>query len=163
MTNYQSTLVGFADGTTIKNGGATTAVDGGDGKGFSQKIDENTPAPSWGADVPETDSEQKAFIGGDGGDFYWFNAANDTKTKQYNTDGIITWDSSSSYGTDKQAKSSDGSFTGEYIGAIAVAKTAGYATFYCPDGITSVSFKVAEVAPGMATPSASSAADALYH
>lgn len=142
MMNYKSTLVGFADGTTIKNGGATETVDGGDGKGKTQKIDENTPAPSWGADVPETDTDQKTFIGGTDGDFYWFDASNDTKTKQYNADGIITWDSASSYGTDKQATSSDGSFTGEYVGAIALKSSTGYATFYCPDGITSVSFKV---------------------
>lgn len=142
IVNYQSTLIGFADGTTINNGGASATVDAGDGKGKTQKIDDNTPAPSWGADVPETDSEQKVFIGGDGGDFYWFNEANDAQTKAYNAAGNITWDSASSYGTDKQATSSDGSFTGEYVGAIAVAKTSGYATFYCPDGITSVSFKV---------------------
>lgn len=142
IVNYKSTLVGLADGTTINNGGAAETVDGGDGKGYTQKIDENTPAPSWGADVPETDTDQKTFIGGTDGDFYWFDASNDTKTKQYNADGIITWDSASSYGTDKQATSSDGSFTGEYVGAIALKSSTGYATFYCPDGITSVSFKV---------------------
>lgn len=142
VVNYKSTLVGFADGTTIKNGGATERIDAGDGKGYTQKIGDDTPAPSWGADVAETDEAQKVFIGGDNGDYYWFNEANDTQTKAYNTAGTITWDENSSYGTDKQATSSDGTFTGEYTGAIALKSSTGYATFYCPDGITTAVFKI---------------------
>ena len=37
LQNYTSTLVGFFDGTTISNGGATETVDGGDGKGISEE------------------------------------------------------------------------------------------------------------------------------
>ena len=35
VQNYASTLIGFFDGSTISNGGATTTVDAGDGKGIS--------------------------------------------------------------------------------------------------------------------------------
>ena len=142
LLNYQSTLVGFANGESISNGGATETISGGDGKGKDQKIGEDTNVPTWGGgDVVDTD--QKAYIIGIDGDFYWFNADNDTQTKQYNTDGIITWDSSSSYGTDKFASSSsDATFSDPYVGAIALTKTTGYATFYCPDLISAISLRI---------------------
>ena len=139
LLNYKSTLVGFADGTTIKNGGATATVDGGDGKGKTQAFDDSTVKPSYaGGDI--ADDEYPPYIIGIDNDFYWFNESNDTQTKKYNTDGIITWDAASSYGKDKVATGTD--FTGEYTGAIAVAKTSGYATFYCEEGITAIALKV---------------------
>lgn len=139
LLNYKSTLVGFADGTAINNGGASETVDGGDGKGKTQAIDEKTPAPSWGADVVDVD--QKIFIGGQDGDFYWFNEANDAQTKAYNAAGNITWDETSSYGADKFATSSDAAFSDPYVGAIALKSASGYATFYCPDNISSISLR----------------------
>lgn len=140
IVNYKSTLVGLADGTVLNNGGATETVDAGDGKGKVQKIGDDTNAPSWGADV--VDTELKPFIIGVDGNYYWLNEANDAQTKTYNTDGIITWDSTSSYGTDKVAtSSSDTSFSDPYTGAVAVAKTSGYVTFYCPDLISAINLK----------------------
>lgn len=140
IVNYKSTLVGLADGTVLNNGGATETIDAGDGKGKVQKIGDDTNAPSWGADV--VDTELKPFIIGVDGNYYWLNEANDAQTKAYNTDGIITWDSTSSYGTDKVAtSSSDTSFSDPYTGAVAVAKTSGYVTFYCPDLISAINLK----------------------
>ena len=139
---YQSTLVAYGDGTAALNAGATETVDGGDGKGKTQAIDENTNIPVWGggSDTSDDDTEQKIFIGGDG-DFYWLNADNDTQTQQYIADGNIAWDANSSYATDKQATSSDTSFSDPYTGGIAVKSSTGYTQFYCPDGITTVSAK----------------------
>ena len=142
LINYKSTLVGFSYGETIRNGGATETVSGGDGNGKEQKIGEDTNVPTWGGgDVVDTD--QTPYIIGADGDFYWFNADNDAQTKKYNTDGIITWDDASSYGTDKQAtSSSDAPFSDPYTGAIALEKTKGYATFYCADLISAISLRI---------------------
>lgn len=137
LLSYKSTLVGFADGTPISNGGATETVNGGDGKGKEQKIGEDTNVPSWGSDVPDPD--QKPYIIGIDDDYYWMNAANDAKTKEYIADGTIILSEGSSYGPDKQATGTD--FVGEYTGGVAVAKTAGYITFYCPDLISSINLK----------------------
>ncbi len=48
LQSYKSTLVGFADGTSINNGGATSTVNGGDGKGVDQAKND-AHIPSWGA------------------------------------------------------------------------------------------------------------------
>ena len=40
LLQYTSTLVGFADGTKISNGGALKTVDGGDGKGIDQEVND---------------------------------------------------------------------------------------------------------------------------
>lgn len=138
VVNYKSTLVGFFDGTILNNGGATAYVDGGDGKGKTQAIDEHTPAPSWGADVPEDDTKQKLVIGGIEGDYFWFNAANDAQTQQYIADGVITWSEGCSYGTDKAASSSDGTFVDPKTGAITLVKSTGAVTFYHADYISMV-------------------------
>ena len=142
VVNYQSTLIGFADGESISNGGAAETVNGGDGKGKEQKIGEDTNVPTWGGgDVVDTD--QKPYIIGTDGDFYWFNADNDTQTKQYNADGIITWDENSNYGPDLySSSSSDASFTDPHTGAIALKSGSGYATFYCPDLISAISLRI---------------------
>ena len=98
--------------------------------------------PTWGGgDVVDTD--QKPYIIGTDGDFYWFNAENDTQTKQYNADGIITWDNASNYGPDLySSSSSDASFTDPHTGAIALKSGSGYATFYCPDLISAISLRI---------------------
>lgn len=62
VVNYQSTLIGFADGTSIKNGGAQPtgdglAVDGGNGKGIDPVKNEEY-VPSWaggGSITPDPD------------------------------------------------------------------------------------------------------------
>lgn len=52
LKGYQSTLIGFADGTPIRNGGATERVDGGDGKGIDPAVND-AHVPSWGSSDPE--------------------------------------------------------------------------------------------------------------
>lgn len=136
---YKSTLVGFYDGTVLNNGGATETINGGDGKGIEQKIDEHTPVPVWGGDEPDID-QKPYIIGLDGVDYFWFNELYDAQTKQYLEDGVIILGEGCSYGPDKYATSSDATFVDPYVGALQIAKTTGYATFYCPDSISSIAF-----------------------
>ena len=137
LLNYKSTLVGFYGESALPNGGATETVNGGDGKGKTQAIDENTNKPDWAGGSISDDTSLVPFIIGAEGDYYWFNAENDAQTKQYIADGVIILvEGGSSYGSDKQATSSDTSFSDPYVGAIVVTKSTGYVTFYCPDSIT---------------------------
>ena len=138
LLNYKSTLVGFYGEAALPNGGATATVDGGDGKGKTQAIDEKTVKPEWGGGSISDDDSLVPYIIGANGDYYWFNADNDTQTKQYIADGaIILVEGSSSYGSDKKAtSSSDATFSDPYTGAIEVKKSGCYVTFYCPDSIT---------------------------
>lgn len=138
VVNYKSTLIGFYTGTTsINNGGATATVDGGDGKGKTQAIDEKTPKPSWAGGG--ADADDVLIIGGEDEDFYWFNEANDATTKNYIEQGIILLEENkSSYSTTAKASSSDGTFVDPYVGAISVTKSQ-YTTFYYGDTITTLS------------------------
>lgn len=138
LLNYQSTLVGFYGESALPNGGATETVNGGDGKGKTQAIDENTNKPDWAGGSISDDTSLVPFIIGAEGDYYWFNAENDAQTKQYIADGVIILvEGGSSYGPDKQATSlNDASFSDPYKGAIEVKKEGCYVTFYCPDSIT---------------------------
>ena len=47
LTAYKSTLIGFADGTAVSNGGATETVDGGDGKGIDPELNDSY-VPTYG-------------------------------------------------------------------------------------------------------------------
>lgn len=139
VVNYKSTLIGFYTGTTsINNGGATATVDGGDGKGKTQAIDEKTPKPSWAGGG--ADADDVLIIGGEDEDFYWFNEANDATTKNYIEQGIILLEENKSK-YDKEgfaSSSSDTSFKDPYTGAIVVTKSQ-YTTFYYGDTITTLS------------------------
>lgn len=106
MTGYQSTLVGFADGNKISNGGATVYVVGGDGVGISDEQNDSY-IPSWGkgqivTDVeggttPDPDDtgddvtfdEEPYIASADGSDFFWF-GENADQTNVWLTDGTIT-------------------------------------------------------------------------
>lgn len=139
VVNYKSTLVGFYTGTTsINNGGATATVDGGDGKGKSQPIDDKTPKPSWAGGG--ADADDVIIIGGEDEDFFWFNADNDATTLQYVAQGIILLEENKSR-YDKEgfaSSSSDTSFKDPYTGAVVVTKSQ-YTTFYYGDTITTLS------------------------
>lgn len=109
IQKHQSTLVGFADGTKISNGGAAQTFVGGDGVGISDDVNDSV-LPSWGTgkiitdveggttpDPDDTgdDSEDAAFdevpyiASADGTDFFWF-GENADQTNVWLTDGTIT-------------------------------------------------------------------------
>lgn len=152
---YKSTLIGFADGTAIKNGCATETVNDGDGKGIPQEVNDMA-VPSWGAggDVPEEeDFEEEAFIAdATGEDMFWV-GENAAQTEDYIAKGIITLvDGPAIDGT--VAKSSfnktyagNDTYVAEHIGSLQLGKSTaaknyngGAAIFHCPNGVTS--FKV---------------------
>ncbi|MCQ2203054.1 MAG: Ig-like domain-containing protein [Bacteroidales bacterium] len=98
IVDYKSTLVGnYVGETSIKNGGATTTVDGGDGKGVVQAIDETTPAPSWGSsvDIVDDDMEEEVYLGNaDGSDYYFVGESNVATTNGLISAGKIVLEAS---------------------------------------------------------------------
>jgi hypothetical protein len=147
LLNYQSTLVGFADGTTIRNGGATETVSGGDGVGIDQ-AENDAYVPSWaggGGTTPPAEGE--AYIASDKGDgtydYFWFNADNEETVNAYLSSGIIMLDADSKFQTTSNVAGSDGTVYSDKVGSIQLAKGTGTMTVYCPDGITSVDYYLA--------------------
>lgn len=146
LQNYKSTLVGFFGGQTVKNGGATSTVNGGDGKGLTEE-QQNSYVPAWagggggvvGAGLPdpnfcgaEQTDGQKDY------DYFWFNSDNETKVNSLFADNHII--SSSDY-TFKPAEApsaaSDGT-SSKYTGYINIKKGENI-TFKCDNGVSSVS------------------------
>ncbi|MBP5213477.1 MAG: pectate lyase [Bacteroidales bacterium] len=142
LQQYQSTLIGFADGTAISNGGATATVNGGDGVGLDLAVNDSY-VPSWAGggtiiDNPEDpDTEYEAVWGSDN-DFFWFNSADSAEVTQMYKDGtIIGGDFQPSF----TVKKSDGTICSDKTGSIRVSKSSDV-TFYYPDGIGKISFYV---------------------
>lgn len=153
FNDYKSTLVGFADGTTISNGGATNTVVGGDGQGIPDEVNDAV-VPSWGTGTIVTDgvseggsaptpSDSDAAIIGADGDYFWFNADNEAATNAYIADGTITLNSSSSFKPTVTVTDSNGVSWSDKKGSLQLAKSTGTATFYNADGITKMCFYLA--------------------
>ena len=147
MLNYKSTLVGFADGTPISNGGATETVNGGDGVGMDQ-AENDAYVPSWaGGGGTTPTSEGEAYIASDKGDgtydYFWFNADNEEAVNGYLTSGVIILDEGSKFQTTSNVAGSDGTVYSDKVGSIQLAKSTGTMTVYCPDGITSIDYYLA--------------------
>lgn len=150
LESYKSTLVGnFTGETNINNGGATSKVDLGDGKGLTQSIGEDTPLPSWGGGSPtgggSTGGEEagEALVIGTTTDYFWFNASNETAANEYISNGVITMDAGSAFKpTVKVVDSSNVSYS-DKEGSLQLAKSTGYATFYNKDGISRIDFYLA--------------------
>lgn len=150
IQGYQSTLVGFADGTAISNGGATETVNGGDGAGMDQ-AENDAYVPSWaggtgggGSDPADTGAAYIATDNGDGTyDYFWFNAENANAVNAYMESGVITLDEGSKFQTTSNVASGDGTVYSDKVGSLQLAKGTGTCTIYCPDGITSVKYYLA--------------------
>lgn len=168
IVDYKSTLVGnYVGETSIKNGGATTTVDGGDGKGLVQAIDETTPAPSWGAstDMTDDDLEEEVYLGNaDGSDYYFVGESNVATTNGLISAGKIVLEAATT--ADKSASSFSEEYSNitykkdsnnqptseiqcqtEHNGSLQLGKSSkamvydgGSVTFYCEKGVTT--FKV---------------------
>ncbi|MDE6150790.1 MAG: hypothetical protein K2G12_02220 [Prevotella sp.] len=142
IVNYKSTLIGFADGTAINNGGATPtadgyAVDGGNGKGIDPEVNDSY-VPSYGGGggsvIPGT------YVIGTAEDYFWTIANNATETQELIDNGTITLDAASMFQTTKNIAGSDGTVYSDKVGSLQLAKTSGTATFYLVDGIQSMAF-----------------------
>lgn len=145
LQNYKSTLVGYFDGTTIKNGGATETVNAGDGKNIEQATND-AYVPTWagGSQGGTTggDEEGSSLAIGTTTDYFWFNAENEAATKAYIADGTITLDSGSAFKPTVKVES-DGTSYSDKVGSLQLAKSTGTATFYNASGITKIEFFLA--------------------
>lgn len=145
LQNYKSTLVGYFDGTTIKNGGATETVNAGDGKNIEQATND-AYVPTWagGSQGGSTggDEEGSSLAIGTTTDYFWFNAENEAATKAYIADGTITLDSGSAFKPTVKVES-DGTSYSDKVGSLQLAKSTGTATFYNASGITKIEFFLA--------------------
>ena len=149
LQSYKSTLVGFFDGTKVKNGGATQTVNGGDGKGLTDE-QQNSYVPSWagggggivGAGLPDPnfcgpESEE----GKQDWDFLWFNADNKTKIEGFIADGLLTYTDGTSFNATRELVNGDGTVKSQYTGSLQIP-TGGSATFKCVNGVSSVAANI---------------------
>lgn len=146
LQSYKSTLVGFFDGTTINNGGATSTVNGGDGVGIDQEKND-AYVPSWaggtsGGGSTGGDEQGQKLVIGTTADYFWFNAENANFVETYLSDGTITLDSGSAFQPTAKVESSGTSYS-DKIGSLQLAKSTGSATFYNKDGIVKMDFFLA--------------------
>lgn len=142
LQNYTSTLVGFFDGTTISNGGATETVDGGDGKGISEE-ENDSYVPSWaggsgggGGGSTTTDGQ---YVIGTSSDYFWFNADNEAQYNAYVAAGTFT--TTGTANPTYEVKKSDGTSCSDYVGSIRLAPNQ-YFMVYHADGICTANFYV---------------------
>ena len=142
LQNYTSTLVGFFDGTTISNGGATETVDGGDGKGISEE-ENDSYVPTWaggsgggGGGSTTTDGQ---YVIGTSSDYFWFNADNEAQYNAYVAAGIFT--TTGTVNPTYEVKKSDGTSCSDYVGSIRLAPNQ-YFLVYHADGICTANFYV---------------------
>ena len=142
LQNYKSTLVGFFDGTTISNGGATETVDGGDGKGISEE-ENDSYVPSWaggsgggGGGSTTTDGQ---YVIGTSSDYFWFNADNEAQYNAYVAAGTFT--TTGTVNPTYEVKKSDGTSCSDYVGSIRLAPNQ-YFLVYHADGICTANFYV---------------------
>lgn len=165
LGTYQSTLVGFANGKPISNGGATQPYVGGDGVGISDE-DNNSYKPSWGTgkiyvdgelqnggegnpeDGSDTPPGSSPYIVGSNGDYYWFNSYNKSEVDGWIKDRTITLANSAngegktSYNPEYSNSNSDPKLCTQVSGSIQLGKSTaggtydgGSITFYCPEGV----------------------------
>ena len=149
LQNYKSTLVGFFDGQTIKNGGATTTVNGGDGKGLTEE-QQNSYVPSWagggggvvGAGLPDpTFCGAEQTEGKKDYDFLWFNATDKAKVDTAISNGLLTYTDGGSFSATRELKNSDGTVKSQYTGSLQIPQ-GGSATFKCVNGVSSVAANI---------------------
>ena len=145
LRDYSSTLVGFADGTAIRNGGASATVDGGDGKGLDP-ADNDAYVPSWagGGEQPGPSADSEAYLVTDLGDgtydYFWLTADNAAAVQACLLSGILTLDADSKFQTDNAVTGNDGTVYSDLVGSLQLAKGTGSLTVYCPQGLTEVDY-----------------------
>ena len=163
VVNYKSTLVGFADGTNVKNGGAASTVVGGNGQGISQEQNDAV-IPEWGAggDAEEDeDFEEEPFIANpiaDADDEMFWVGENAAQTNAYIAEGIITLTNGTATNKDgviptckfNPDYAGNDTYVADHIGALQLGQASaaknyndgGSAVFYCPNGVTSFKINV---------------------
>ncbi len=145
IQSYKSTLVGFFEGNTISNGGATETVDAGDGKGIDPEVNDAVE-PSWGSSGGGqgggSGTETGTYVIGTATDYFWFNEANTEAFNAYvNSKNIILSDGAAFDAKREVTNSKTGSCS-DYIGSVLLPKESGSMTVYWADGIAGASFYV---------------------
>ena len=96
VVSYEGTVQSFGDGSAISDRTpATTTVDGGDGKGLDQEVNDSY-TPSWAGGSGTAVATGKQVIGVDDA-WFWFNNDNDTQYKAYVANKDIILSSNASY------------------------------------------------------------------
>ena len=141
VLNYKSTLIGFFDGSTISNGGATATVDAGDGKGIPE-AENDAAEPTWGSGGGGSSTIVSAgkYVIGSKESYFWFNEANAEAYNGYvsagnfiTTDGVFN-------GTQEIINSKIGSCS-DYIGSVRLPAGKSFTAYYT-DGIVGAAFYV---------------------
>lgn len=138
LQSYKSTLVGFFDGTSISNGGATATVDAGDGKGIDEATND-AYVPSWGSGGGSGTVTAGKYVIGSTKDFFWFNAANTDAYNNYVSAG--TFATTGTFKPDQIIVKSDNTPCSDYVGSIRLAQNQSFTVYY-PDGISAAYFYV---------------------
>ena len=146
LISYKSTLVGFADGEVISNGGATTTIDAGDGKGIDAEVNDAYVPTYGGTSGGGSITTSGEYVYGSASDYFWTIADNATATQALIEGGTIILGSNAKFQTTANiTKASDGTVYSDKVGSIQLNKAdattgavAGEATFYYPEGIQSM-------------------------
>lgn len=147
LQNYESTLVGFFDGTTIKNGGAAQTVDAGDGKGLTEE-QQNSYVPSWAGGsggVVGAGLSDPTFCGAEQTEgkkdynFLWFNATDKDKIDAAITNGLLTYTEGVSFNATRVLGNNE--VSSKYTGSLQIPQN-GSSTFKCVNGVSSVAANI---------------------
>ncbi len=149
LQNYKSTLVGFFGSNTIKNGGATQTVNGGDGKGIDPEVNDSY-VPNWagggggvvGAGLPDpTFCGPESEEGKKDWGFLWFNETDKDKIDAAIANSLLTYTEGANFNATRELKNSDGTLKSQYTGSLQVPQN-GSATFKCVNGVSSVAANI---------------------
>lgn len=140
LLSYESTVVSYGDGTAISDRTpATATVDGGDGKGLDQEVNDSY-TPSWAGGSGSAVASGKQVIG-ENGAWFWFNTTNDTQYKAYVSAGDIILSTGASYKPEQVIVKSDNTSCSDYIGSIRLANGESI-TLHNEAGISTAAFYV---------------------
>ena len=140
VVSYEGTVQSFGDGSAISDRTpATTTVDGGDGKGLDQEVNDDY-TPSWAGGSGSTAASGKQVIGEDGA-WFWFNSDNDAQYQAYVKAGAIKPSSNAKYDPTYKIVKSDGTVCSDYTGSVRLANGESI-TLYYEGGISTAAFYV---------------------
>ncbi len=144
LQSYQSTLVGFFDGTAVSNGGATATINAGDGKGIDQATNDAVE-PNWGSSGGggggSTVVSAGKYVIGSSSEYFWFNEANTDAFNTYVANKNLILSEGATFSATREITNSKIGSCSDYIGSVLLPVDASL-TAYWADGIVGVDFYV---------------------
>jgi len=145
LQSYQSTLVGFFDGTAVSNGGATATINAGDGKGIDQATNDAVE-PNWGSSgggsgSGSTIASAGKYVIGSSSEYFWFNEANTEAFNTYVTNKNLILSEGATFSATREITNSKIGSCSDYIGSV-LLPVDGSLTAYWADGIVGADFYV---------------------